>query len=161
MPREDTVGPARKEIERIRDQLSRAVLGDAWHGPSVAEAVATLDADTAFARLTSDTHSAAEIVLHIAAWFDIVRRRFGGAVAEPTADEDWPTSPEQDADWPACIGRLLAAHAALDEALAAATDDRLAGTVPGQSITMYAMLHGAVQHATYHAGQIMLISRTK
>lgn len=151
---------ARVEVERIRDQLRRAVSGDAWHGPSVAESIADLDAAGAWSRLSATTHSPVELVLHIAAWLEIVARRFAGETVSPTATEDWPTPPVQgDVAWNDCVQRLHRAHAALDRLLAAATDDRLGAIVPGQDITLYVMLHGMVQHSVYHAGQIILIRR--
>lgn len=148
------------ELGRIRDQLRRAVLGDAWHGPSVAESIDGIAPAVAWSRLSATSHSAVELVLHIAAWLEIVARRFAGETVAPTADEDWPAEPAQDdVAWNDCVLRLHSAHAALDRLLANADDDQLDVVVPGQDITMYAMLHGVVQHSVYHAGQIVLIRR--
>ena len=146
------------EIERIRDQLRRAVLGGAWHGPSVSEAVADLSPAQAWGYLAPGTHSPVELLLHIAAWLGIVRQRFEGEVVTPTAADDWPAAPRESfAAWAECRARLTHAHWALDEALAGADDRRLSERIPGQDDDIYYMLHGAVQHSIYHAGQIRLI----
>jgi uncharacterized damage-inducible protein DinB len=148
------------ELDRIRGQLRRAILGDAWHGPSFTESMAGLDPAGAWSRVSPHSHNTVELVLHIAAWLEIVRERFAGQVVRPAPAEDWPPTGAASAEsWQSCVARLLQAHADLDAALAAATDARLAETVPGQEITMYQMLHGAVQHSIYHAGQIVLIRR--
>ena len=148
------------EISRIRDQLRRAVLGGAWHGPSVSEAIAEHSAAQAWERLTPSTHSPVELVLHIAAWLDIVRRRFAGQVVSPTTADDWPNPPTEGAEgWRECRDRVMHAHRSLDEALAGGDDRRLAELIPGQDNDIYYMLHGAVQHSIYHAGQIQLIAR--
>lgn len=149
------------EMARIRDQLRRMVTGDAWHGPSVEEAMAAIAPATAAYRLSPETHSPAELVLHMAAWLEIVARRLRGERVEPTEAEDWPSpGGEDDAAWRACVERLRAAYAALDAQLAAADDARLAEKVPGRSMTMYVMLHGVVQHCAWHAGQVMLLARS-
>ena len=148
------------EISRIRDQLRRAVLGGAWHGPSVSEAMAALSHEQAWRHLAPGTHSPAELVPHIAAWLDIVRRRFTGQVVTPTTADDWPAVPAGSAKaWGECRDRVMHAHAALDDALAGADDGKLAELIPGQDNDIYYMLHGAVQHCIYHAGQVQLIAR--
>ena len=38
-------------------------------------------------------------------------------------------------------------------------DRQLEAEVPGMGYNVYVMLHGAVQHATYHAGQIALLKK--
>ena len=148
------------EMQRIRDQLRRAVMGGAWHGPSVSEAIASLPHERGWARLTPATHAPVELVLHIAAWLEIARRRFAGEVVTPTTADDWPKPPgESEAAWQKCRDRLMHAHAALDDALATAKDERLAELIPGQDNDIYYLLHGVVQHCIYHAGQIQLIAR--
>ena len=59
----------------IADQLRRAFLRDAWHGPAVLELLADVDAETAAARPIPSVHSIWELVLHIAVWD---RMRVGG-----------------------------------------------------------------------------------
>ena len=50
------------EIERILDQLKRAYEGDAWHGPSVREALAGVNAKQAHARPLANAHSIWELI---------------------------------------------------------------------------------------------------
>ena len=63
------------EIDRILDQLKRAYEGDAWHGPSVKEALAGVTAEQAQARPLRNAHSIWELAQHIAVWEDAGRRR--------------------------------------------------------------------------------------
>ncbi len=66
------------ESVRLADQLRRAFEGNAWHGDSLLELLAGVDAKTAAAKPIKDAHSIWELVLHIAAWDDAVRRRTAG-----------------------------------------------------------------------------------
>ena len=148
------------EMQRIRDQLRRAVMGGAWHGPSVSEAIASLSHERGWRRLTPATHAPVELVLHIAAWLEIARRRFEGEVVTPTTADDWPGAPAASPTaWQAGRDRVFEAHSALDEAIARADDRRLAELIPGQDSDIYHLLHGVLQHCIYHAGQIQLIAR--
>ncbi len=60
------------ETFRLADQIRRAFEGNAWHGDSILELLADVNAKTAAARPIKDAHSIWEILLHIAAWDDVV-----------------------------------------------------------------------------------------
>ncbi|MBI3696187.1 MAG: DinB family protein, partial [Acidobacteria bacterium] len=78
------------EIQRIEDQLKRALQGEAWHGPSILELLAGVTATQAGAKPLPGAHSIWEIVLHITAWVDAARRRVEGEEAKLSAEQDWP-----------------------------------------------------------------------
>jgi len=88
------------EIDRILDQLERSRRGEAWHGPSLEEALANIDAATAAARPISNAHTIWELALHMASWQDVVRRRLAGEEVVPTPTLDWPEADEaSEAAW--------------------------------------------------------------
>jgi len=149
------------EINRINDQLRRAFEGTAWHGPSVQELLADVTAEKAAARRLPNAHTIWEIVLHIAAWEKIVRRRLEGEVIENVPDEeDWPPVRETDEQsWQKALEELKRGHLALREAVSRLDEARLKDTVPGTSYSFYFMLHGVIQHDLYHAGQIGVLKR--
>lgn len=148
------------EIQRIADQLRRAFKGEAWHGPALLEILDGVPARQASARPLASTHSIWEIVLHISAWEDTVRRRLGGELFEPTGEQNWPSIPDtSDAAWQRALEALRSGHAALERTIALLPDSRLGETVPGQDYSVYFMLHGLVQHNLYHAGQIALLKK--
>ena len=65
------------EVERIADQLRRAVEGEAWHGRALLELLEGMSAEEASLR-TSEAHTLWEIVSHIAVWMSASRRRVQG-----------------------------------------------------------------------------------
>ncbi len=150
------------EVERIRDQLKRAFHGDAWHGPSLREVLDGVTAAQASSRLATG-HSIREMVLHITAWTDISCQRLAVTpVPEATTEEDWPPVDELDeADWKKDLENLFAAEERLQELLTSFPESRLDATVPGRDHSFYVMLHGAVQHSLYHAGQIVVLKKPK
>ena len=149
------------EIERIVDQLQRAFDGRAWHGPPLMPLLSDVDAEQAVARLLEERHTIWELVQHINAWRDKVRRVLGGEEMEGLPDEeDWPTVDDaNEKEWAKAMEELKRVHDELIEAVSGFSESRLDETVPGASYSFYNMLHGIVQHDLYHAGQIAILRK--
>ena len=153
---------AQSEAARIADQLGRAFDGEAWHGDSLFEILEGVTAAQA-ARPIQGAHSIWELVLHIAAWDDAVRRRFAGVAVELSDVENFTAVTDtSEAAWLAALARARRAHHDLIAAVNELPDSRLYEMVPGKEgphYTFYYMLHGVVQHELYHAGQIALLKK--
>ena len=149
-----------KETERIREQLKRAFEGGAWHGPGVLEILENVSAAEAASHPIAGAHSIWELVLHINAWEDACRRRLSGDRAELTDEEDWPTVTETSNDaWRKTLAALREAHQKFSAAIASVDDTRLDEPILEGMKSVYATLHGAVQHDLYHAGQIAILKK--
>ena len=156
------------ERERLIDLMRRVHDGDAWHGPSVRDAIAGVDAPTARARPVGTAHSIWDIALHIDAWRREVCARLKGKRPSMPHPADWPAAPEDDAQW-ARIGETLdTSHHALVDAVRGMSPDSLDALVAGPrepglgtGVTFYTMIHGVVHHDAYHAGQIALLTRLR
>ncbi len=149
------------EIARMVDQMQRAHEGEAWHGPSLRSILADVTAEQANARPIGGGHTIAEILLHIATWDDVVRRRLDGEriVSLPRA-EDWPAVPEGTAPtWVDAVRRLEDGQRRLRASVARLDASSLERRVDGKDYTVYVMLHGIVQHELYHGGQISLLKK--
>jgi uncharacterized damage-inducible protein DinB len=145
-----------KEVERIQNQLERALSGKAWHGPALLELLSGVEAKTAEAHPIAGAHSIREILAHIVAWQEEAARRVEGrGRGELPPVEDWP----EGASFDATVERLKTSHRALLDAVSRLSDERLGETVKGRSESYYVLLHGIIQHNLYHAGQIALLKR--
>jgi uncharacterized damage-inducible protein DinB len=137
--------------------LKQAHEGEAWHGPSVAEA---LEGGRRRQRQAADRtgHSIWEIVHHVRVTEELVRTHLTG---ETAADEaDWPRLTETgEAVWRAAVERLKATQRALREAVSKLPESRLHESVPGKSHSYWYELLGVVHHDLYHAGQISLLKK--
>lgn len=149
------------EIIRIRDQLDRALRGDAWHGPAILEVLRPVDAAIAAHRPIPTAHTIWEIVLHLTASVDLVVSRLGGEPRDLTPEEDWPQQPAKPDDeaWCAAVAALEQAHGRLFAAMEQVDDARLDEPIVPGFTTVYLQLHGTVQHDLYHGGQIVLLAR--
>lgn len=149
------------EVDRIADQLRRSHEGNAWHGPALEEVLAGVSAMQASARPVPSAHSIWEIVLHVGVWENVIRRRLSGeVVVDLPPEQDWPPVPEPSEDnWKKTLEEFRRGHEALQQTISRLDDRRLLERVPGMNYDVYVMLHGAIQHALYHAGQIAVLNR--
>ena len=150
------------ETARIADQLKRAFAGDAWHGPALMEILAGVDAAAAAARPISNAHTIWELTLHIAAWDGVILRRLAGEAESLTDDEDFPRIRDSgEVAWAVAVANLQRQHQALLRVISEMPDSRLTGQVPGKDYDFYFLLHGTVQHALYHAAQMVMLKRAQ
>jgi uncharacterized damage-inducible protein DinB len=151
------------EAVRLADQIRRAFEGNAWHGDSILELLADVSSKTAAARPIPNAHSIWEILLHIAAWDDAVRRRIGGTAVTLTGEQNFPAVKDTSkAAWRHAIDSAKQGHNELIKAVAAFPDSRLQEQVPGKTQSYHNfsyMFSGIVQHELYHAGQIALLKK--
>ena len=154
------------ETTMIADEVSRALEGDAWHGPSISEALASVDSAAAAARPIPGAHTIWEIVLHMTAWATEVERRLREQAYPLAGEADWPPVPDADASaWELATGGLRDAHARLRQAVRDFSPGRLGEAVRfgdhdvRDEGSFYVMLHGLAQHDAYHTGQIAMLKR--
>jgi uncharacterized damage-inducible protein DinB len=151
----------RAELSRLDEQLGRALEGEAWHGPSVLEALEGVSAEQAAAHPIAGAHSIWELVLHLCGTYGLVLRRLGGDGRQLTESEDWPPVPEPSAEnWGDSIGVLKKLNEELRHAVRSFHEARLdQPLVPDAPYTAYTQFIGVTQHNLYHAGQIALLKK--
>jgi len=147
---------------QLSNHIKRTVAGPMWHGSPLDELLASVSSDQAAARPITGAHSIWEIVLHVTAWAEIALARLHGQrTGDPAPDEDWPPVRGSDAaaNWQAALERLRESYRAL------ATDTRrlepsaFDEKVAGADYSVSNLLHGVIEHGTYHGGQIALLKR--
>lgn len=141
------------------NDIAKSVFGEAWHGPSVNEALAGVTAAQAANRPPNELHSIWELTLHVAAWIDEVAERVQGRFhEEPLAGNFVTVTDTSETAWQAASGEPARALTRLEGALDVFPEQRLGEEVrPG--VTFGAMLSGLAQHNAYHAGQIAVLRR--
>jgi uncharacterized damage-inducible protein DinB len=148
------------EIERIVDQMDRAFGGDAWHGPSLESLLEGVTADQASKHPIPSAHSIWELVNHIASWNSIVGHRASGKRVDVSPEQDWPPVWEAThVAWKRSLEHLRECRSRLRAAVKNLREDQLEEIAPGKDHSKYVMLHGAIQHDLYHAGQIAVLKK--
>jgi uncharacterized damage-inducible protein DinB len=149
------------EVNRLEEQLRRALEGEAWHGPSVLELLAGVSAAQAASHPIPGAHSIWELVLHLSTDYELILRRLAGDGRQLTAPEDWPPCPAPTVEnWQQTMHELKFLNKKLREAVRDFPVERLDDPlVPGVPFTAYMQFIGVTQHNLYHAGQIALLKR--
>jgi uncharacterized damage-inducible protein DinB len=149
------------DLERIDEQLRLSFEGDAWHGPSVFQALEGLGADAACAHPIAGAHSVWELVLHLGGTYGLVLRRLKGDGRQLTPEEDWPAvvSPTEER-WREAVRGLRELNDELRRGVRAFAAGRLdAPLVAEAPYTAYTQFIGVTQHNLYHAGQMVLLRK--
>ena len=146
---------------RLARHIERTMAGPMWHGPALAQVLEGVTHEQAAEKPIANAHRVWEITLHVAVWAEIARARLAGQrTGDPAPDEDWPpvtgTSLE---DWRLALERLGAGHRLLADAVRELSDEALDSKVTGLEYSVDVMLHGVVEHGTYHGGQIMMLQK--
>jgi len=161
--RPETAGPetAHREVAGLADDLRSIVEGKAWHGPALGELLRGVDAAQAQAHPIAAAHSIWEIVLHVATWQEVVRRRMHGEMLTVAWEENWPPPPAtaDDGAWAEAVEGVRRGAARLGAEMLELAPARLEETVRGKGHTVRQMLRGVIQHGAYHAGQVALLKR--
>ncbi len=158
-----------REAERLGRELLAAMDGDPWYGSAVFHILDGVDAATAAAHPIAGAHSIWELVAHMTAWVNEVRRRLEGGQHGPPAEGDWPAVRRTTPDaWKEALSSLRQAHAELARSLTATEDGDLARQVggaqvdaAGRPVTLYQTVVGILQHDAYHGGQIALLKKAR
>jgi uncharacterized damage-inducible protein DinB len=149
------------EVNRLEEQLRRALEGEAWHGPSILELLADVSAAQAASHPIAGAHSIWELVLHISTDYGLVLRRVAGDGRQLTAAEGWPACPAPtEENWRQTVRELELMNRKLRQAVRDFPEERLDDfLVPESPFTAYTQFAGVTQHNLYHAGQIALLKR--
>jgi uncharacterized damage-inducible protein DinB len=148
------------ETERIWNQLQRSFEGnEAWNCPTLRDLLAEATAAQAAAHPIAGAPSIWELLLHTTASERVACRRLAGeAVASLPDVLAWPKPEAVSNDaWLRTRLDFGDGRRALRQAVAALPEARLDEPVPGREYSFYVMLHGSVEHALYHAGQVEML----
>jgi uncharacterized damage-inducible protein DinB len=157
------------DVPFLCEQLRKGYSDDPWHGPDTKVALEGVTATEAAAHPIPGAHSIWEIVLHLTAWQNEVRRRLGGTEPALPEEGDWPEPGEaSETNWQRdreLLGISLAELLEVMSGLAEKDLERTGGSISdrdpalGTGVTHRAMVNGLVQHHAYHTGQIVLVRK--
>jgi hypothetical protein len=148
------------EARRIAGQMRQVMVGPAWHGSSVLEALDGVSLTAALAHPIPEAHSIWELVLHIDFTQRLLMQRLTGKNPH-VSDEDFfpPVTDTSGGALLADIARLKSQEADLCEAVSWLSDDQLTAPITPSGSTVYETFHGHAHHNAFHAGQIRLLRK--
>lgn len=148
------------ELDRIIENMDIVFRGDAWHGPSVMEILNSLPPHAVTKKSGNSKHTIAELVFHLKAWrvfvFQKLQNNIHFSLQTETDNFGNPTEVSEE-NWPNLVNDLKEAHSKLLQELEKFDDTLLSQRVAGEHYDFYTLLHGIIQHDTYHLGMIWVL----
>jgi len=147
------------EVSRIVKLSRHTFDGQPWYGTALCKLLAGVTAEKAASHPMPGGHSIWQQVLHAITWRKVAIRLLNGEAIPPvTDDENWPKpSGDSSAAWQQTLDELASTQEQFEAAITALTDERLSEKAPEKPFSFYVLVHGAIQHDAYHAGQIALL----
>jgi uncharacterized damage-inducible protein DinB len=148
------------ELDRIANLLEMVVVGSPYYGPSTLETLKNINAEMAVKKPAWSAHSIWDLVNHITAEMQyalaILKNNAGLWVEGQTT---WPNQVDfSDVAWQLSLQELKEANQNLVRAIKQQDDDILDRNPIQVRGPYYLMLHGTLQHAIFHTGQISLLT---
>jgi uncharacterized damage-inducible protein DinB len=143
------------QTHRIADSYRAVTIKGAWYGPSLAELLADMSPELATTPPTPGAHTISALLQHLLLWNERVRNTTSNnPLARWQAEEEWAEPP---IPWNELLARWNQSRDLLEDKIRKFPIEDLAKQVSGRSYPYETMLHGIVQHAIYHSGQIAMV----
>lgn len=132
--------------------------GDNWTEVNITDTLKDVSFEMAVAQTKASKNTIASLLYHLTFYNEVMLKRLEGnpPVNNDSNGFDMPPLRDESA-WRELKGRNMTSANALAEAVKNISDEKLFEPIlPGFSQT-YKSLHGIVEHAHYHLGQIVLL----
>ena len=149
------------EAGRIVDRMKKAYIGDPWTDVALVDLLDGLTYERVAAKPIPDAHSIWEIVLHLTATQELIVDLVRGDSRPLEPGDEWPPVGEVTEEaWAEVAERFRAGEAVVRGAVSAeVADERLGEPFREGGTSGYDNLHGYIQHAVYHGGQISMLRK--
>ncbi|MFC2078818.1 DinB family protein [Candidatus Bipolaricaulota bacterium] len=146
------------EADRIRRQMKLLHLDEGWASITLISLLTDVSAHEAHACPASGKHSIWEIVLHLGTAQQLILDLLRGITRPFTPGDEWPgVEDPSEAAWAGARQAIFEADEEIRQELKAFPDSSLDAPFVEIGSSAYDTLHGYIQHAYYHAGQISVL----
>ncbi len=143
------------QTQQIADSYRAVTIKGAWYGPSLAEMLAETSPELATTPPVLGAHSISALLQHLLLWNERIRNTSDShPMPRWEAEKEWAEPP---IPWNELIAHWNQSRDLLEEKIRSFPIENLAKQVPGRSYPYETLLHGIVQHAIYHSGQIAMV----
>jgi len=149
------------DVERIVDQMERTHIGNPWTDTPFSRLLEGVTHDIAAAKPIEDAHSIWEIVLHLMTAQELIADLVRGESRPFEPGDEWPpVDDDSAAAWAETVDRFFAGEAEVRDVVSdGVSAEQLDAPFSEGGTSTYNNLHGYIQHAVYHGGQISLLKR--
>lgn len=145
------------EIKRIIDQIER-LHNKNWAGLNLYEVLDEIDDYSANLLLPNFNHTIHQIARHLVTDY-VVLKRLQGIDYQISAEENWVPADKLNVKWEDTVNAIKENKHDLIREVLKLSDESLDKPILKELPSIYINLHGYIQHAYYHFGQIVLMAR--
>jgi len=142
----------------IADHVKQVYEGNNWTDVNIAGTIKDINWQQAQRKTAASANSIASLLHHLYYWNGIIQQRLEGkdpSIPEVNGyDVDELTN---ENDWNALKEKTHKSFIKLAEAIKNFPEEKLADTYAAGKSSYYENLHGIVEHAHYHLGQIVIL----
>ena len=143
------------QTQQIADSYRAVTFKGAWYGPTLADLLAQVSPELATTPPVPGAHSISALLQHLLLWNERVRIAADGhPLARWEPEKEWA---EPAIPWNELTARWNQSRDSLEETIRTFPIENLPKQVSGRNYPYETLLHGIVQHAIYHSGQIAMI----
>lgn len=141
-------------------QMKEVYEGGNWSEVDLAGTLADITWAEANIITPVSANSIAAILFHLQFYNNVVKDRLAGInTAIPDANGFDVPKMKNAADWKLQQQNCFASAHALMEVVSALPDEKLFEALTSNGVTLYKTLHGVVEHAYYHLGQVVMLKK--
>ncbi len=135
---------------------------DPWYGDSILSILDKTKPNTILNKLSTDSHSIAELLTHVISWREFVLSKLKGDNkfnVEQNESFNWKRIDSNEKTiWKSLLDALEKNQNEIIKVLENSDDILLEKLVPGKNYNMSFLVDGIIQHDIYHLGQISFIA---
>ena len=149
-----------KETKSLSNLFDQFYHGAPWLDVNITGELNKLTADQAAARVLANCNTIWEIVNHLIGWRENILERLQGKTKRSPADNYF--SPVKDTSTKAWLLTLQKLEKSQQKWLTLFENyevNKLHDTIPPGKYSAYELMHGILQHDSYHLGQIVLLAK--
>ncbi|NNV56411.1 DinB family protein [Limnovirga soli] len=141
-------------------QMKEVYEGGNWSEVDLAATLADITWAEANIITPVSANSIAAILIHLQFYNNVVKDRLAGInTAIPDTNGFDVPKMKNAADWKLLQQNSFASALALMDVVSALPDEKLFEVLTSSGVTVYKTLHGVVEHAYYHLGQIVMLKK--
>ena len=142
----------------ISTHIKEVYEGNNWTDVNISGAISDLNFKEATAITPASSNTIASLLYHIKFYNEVVMQRLNGIAPEINDANgfDMPAL-ENENDWKKLVDDTHQSFIQLAGAAKNFPEERLSETTPNGASSYYKTLHGIVEHAHYHLGQIIIL----
>ena len=152
----------RKETDYFITSIHSILDGQPWYGEPAMKILQGVGSSKVYKKPNDNSHSLIELLYHMVTWTEFTLKRLEQKEEKDMAafeKLDWREINPEEHTWEKGMAQFKVTHDLIIDLLGTKDDEFLAEKVEYRDYNFRFLLHGIIQHDTYHLGQIVYLNK--